>query len=559
MRPKIALLGLALILLSTQLVSAQATSCYDIWVDVDDIIMERADEDYFYFTIYNDYDEDFDIYAIEVWRDIGEFDITLIDYTEVIDAEGEGELTVKVETGNLNEESIGQAYIKIRGEFDDGTYCGFTQIDETYFDVIIEMDGSEPVCDDIAINAFNVYINENATKTVSFEIENLSDEDFELQDIDIEENNSYFDAEIYSKPDEIRDGDSEDFRVRIESNNVSGDRDGIVRLEAKGMFDNGDYCSFSSIDEEEFTVFVENGSGSGSNTGSTSTSDDVEIELVTSTVQVKKGRTGYATLFLENNTEENFLIDYISVFDSSSDFEADESGYEKTTPAFGSSYINVKVRAYDYASLGDYEAFLEIAGHFQNGERVHIFGESLSAFHVKIVERPIVEYTNPETTFQETCSYFSLIVPNETSINENGIVPITIDNRSYGRATIRLYGAGLEVQPKLISVPKRTLISENVIVSSTLNKTSLVYSIESPGCNMEKRTAIVSTGAEQNSGEEGSNGTGDGSGETSQSILPLDATGFVALGQAGAIVGVLVLAAAVIFLILKPKKPQTVF
>ncbi len=531
-----------------------------MWWNLDwheDITMERSDTDYFYFPIYNDYDEDFDIYAIEVWRDHGKFDITLVDYSEVIDAEDEGEITIKIETENLDDESLGQAYIKVRGEFGDETYCGFTHIDETYFDVDVEISSDEPECDDIKIEVSNVYMNENSTKTVSFEIENRSNEDFELYDIDLEENSGYFDAEIYSKPSVIRNRDNEDFRVRIESNSVSEDKQGTIRLEAKGRFDNGDYCSFSSIDEEEFTVFVDN--GSGSNSGSGSTLYNIEIELVTSTVKVEKGKTGYATLFLENNTGENFLIDYVNVFDSSSNFEADKSGYEKTVPAFGSSYINVKVRAYDYASLGDYEAFLEIAGHFQNGEQAHIFGDSLGAFNVEIIEKPIVKYTSPEPTTQETCSYFSLNVPNETVINENGTVLITIDNKSYGRATIRLYGAGLEVQPKLISIPKKTLITENVDVSSVLNNTTLVYSIEAPGCNLEKRTVIISTTAGQDNGEEDSKETGNGNEETSQSILPLDATGFVALGQAGAVIGILALAAAVIFLILRPKKPETVF
>ncbi len=556
MRLNIILLGLILILLSTQLVSVQAAACDNIWIDSEDIVMERSDTDYFYFPIYNDYDEDFDIYAIEVWRDNGEFGITLVDYTKIIDADDEGEITIKIETENLDDESLGQAYIKVRGEFDDGTYCGFTQIDETYFDVDVEMNKEEPGCNDIKIDTVNVYINENSTKTVSFEIENMSDEDFDLYDIDIEENSSYFDAEIYSKPSLVRDNDNEIFRVKIESNSVSGDRQETVKLEAKGRFDNGDYCSFSSIDEEEFTVFVENTSGSGS---TPDPQEDLEIVLIASTVQVKKGRTGYATLFLENNAEENFLIDYISVFDSSSNFEADESGYEKTVPAFGSSYINVKVKAYDYAALGDYEAFLEIAGHFQNGEQAHIFGDSLGAFHVEIVERRVVEYAEPAPVLQETCSYFSLIVPSETGIEGSGTIPITIDNRSYGRATIRLYGAGLEVQPKLISIPKKTLISENVLVSSVLNNTNLVYSIEAPGCNLEKRTLIISTTAEQDSSKEGNEETDEGSDKANQSILPLDATGFVALGQAGAIVGILALVVAIIFLIFRPKKPETIF
>jgi len=47
--------------------------------------------------------------------------------------------------------------------FDDETYCGFTQIDETYFDVDVEINAEEPRCNDIKIDAVNVYINENST------------------------------------------------------------------------------------------------------------------------------------------------------------------------------------------------------------------------------------------------------------------------------------------------------------------------------------------------------------------------------------------------------------
>ena len=59
MRPKIALLGLALILFSTQLASAQAATCDNIWIDAEDVTMDRDDTEYFYFPIYNDYDEEF--------------------------------------------------------------------------------------------------------------------------------------------------------------------------------------------------------------------------------------------------------------------------------------------------------------------------------------------------------------------------------------------------------------------------------------------------------------------------------------------------------------------
>lgn len=551
MKPHIILFGLALVLLSTQLGSAQAASCHDIEVEAEDVFVGRASTEYFYFPVHNYSDEDFDVYAAEVWKDSGEFEITLIDYPDEILADDSGELAIRVKTGNLDDESLGSAYVKIRGNFSDGTYCGFTSIGETYFDVTVEMDGGNAQCSDLRISAFDIYIPENSGKTVSFEVENRSDEDFDLDGIEVAESSGYFDAELYSKPSIVRDNDSETFRVKVSSNSVSGDRQGIVKLRAKGSFGNGAYCSYGSMEEETFTVFVEDGAGSGT----THYSSSRDIYFNSSTVRVEKGSTGTATLFIGNNSAENFSLDYVSVFDSSQNFSVETAGYERIVPAFGTAYVNVKAKAYDYAQAGKENAFIEARGHFQNGEIVEVFGDSLGVFQVEIVERQQHDYSD-SGAYSGACPYVSLIVPSEKAIGGSGTVFITIDNRGLERVDVRLYGAGLAVQPKLISVPKKTLVSESVSVSSVLPETILVYSIGTAGCGLEKMTKIVSTAAEQQPAEQAPDENNDGEEGASESGFPfgIDSTGFVALGQAGAVLGMLVLAAAVIYLILRPAR-----
>jgi len=549
MRPQV-LLGIIFVLFFGQFASAHTSYCNEVWVDAEDIFVERDDTAYFYFPIYNDADQAFTVREAIVYRQDGDFDIEIVDYPDEIEAGDEGELTIRVDTDNLDNESLGEAYVKVRGWFEDETYCGFGEVETVYFDVTVETGTGDSDCDDIEIRASNVSIGEDRTETVTFTIRNRSNEDFDLQDIDLAENSSYFDAWIYSKPSTIRDNDSETFRVRIESNRVSRDRQGTATLEAKGRFDDGSYCNYSSIEEENFTVYVEEDSGIDHGDGFVGGCRDIYLNA--GTVRVEQGSTSYRTVYLENDADEDFLIDFVSVFDSSGDIKAEENGYEKVVPANGSSYINVKIQAYDYAETGEEEAFLEVKGHFQGEQDCEPFGDGITTLSV-IVEEEDIGQGSTGTDFAGTCTYFSLIAPEAKTIDTSGTIEITIDNRTMERATVRLSGPGLTVQPQLISVPKYTLVTETVSVASVLSNTSLVYEIEALGCNQSKTTGIIATGIEQEKPAIGQDQTTEENGEK-QAIQAIEAlgVGFASLGSAGALIGLLALVAIAIYVIFKP-------
>lgn len=551
MRHNIILFGLVLIVLSSQLGSAQAlSSCNGIWIDAEDLTVERNDTEYFYFPIHNEEDEDFDIFGIQVWREDGEFEIALEDYPTTIKPDQEKELTIRIETGALDEESLGSAYIIVRGTFDDEKYCGYGSIGETHFDVTVEVDEEEvePGCRDVEIRARDVSVSENSTRIFTFQIENHSDKRFELYDIALDESNSYLNAEVYSKPGTIARNDEASFRVKIEAETVSRDRETDVEITARGRFSDGEYCSYSRIDTEEFTVSIDNSTG----TGSDPEPDDWEkcdnVYVNAGTVTVEKGKTAYETIFIENSAGENFLVDYASIFDLSPNLKAEEAGYAKVVPAFGNSSINAKVRAYDYAEIGRDEAFVEVRGHFQNGESCSISGQGLSSFLINIKE------SKPETTIigsagfaannEPVCSLVSLSVPASKDIGKSGTVPIVIDNRSMERINVRLSGPGITVEPQLISIPKKTLVNENVSVSSALSETTLVYSIESGNCNTTKSTRITADTGEKN--QEENQAQGD-----VKEVLEALSTGFIVLGQTGAALGIFVIAAIIAYLILR--------
>lgn len=509
--------------------TATAVSCSDIWADVQDVELERDEVRYFYFPVYNDSDEDFFVLEARAYRDFGDFDIDLVDYPDEIRAEDEGELTLRIESPKLDGRSDGMAYVQIRGQFEGGKYCHFSSIGEQEFEVDVETSQSDGECRGLEIEAGNVHLKENTAKRVFFSIYNGSDSDFELYGIDLVENSSYFDVEVYDEPSFVDARETESFEVRIEANSVSGDRQGTVTIRLRGRFEGGSYCNYLDAGQERFTVFVENYSGSGSS-GSCG-----ELFLNTSTIRVEQGKTVEARAYLENDSDEDFLIDYVEARDSSSGIRVEETGYEKRADAFGSAFINLEVEAYSYSETGSHDAEVEIRGHFQNGKSCSILG---SRGEIPVIVEEKVPVFEPVEQPVLDCTKISLIVPETAEIDGSGLIPITIDNRTMDRATVRLYGAGLTVQPNLISVPRYSTVSERVSVLSVLGETSLVYGINGLGCDSTQRTEIVNTAE-------------TGQDEAGEAIEALS-SGFLVLGQAMAILGLVIIAGLIAYFVLKP-------
>jgi len=539
MTKNFAFLGMLFVLFLAGLASANAASCSDIWVETEDLELERNETEYFYFPVHNDAEEDFSVLEARAYRDFGDFEIELEDYPDEIRDGGSGELTLRIETPRLDSRSDGEAYVRIRGQFEDGLYCHFSGIGEAEFEVDVERgsgsgDGSS--CNDIEIDVGNVHLNENSMKRAFFSIYNRSNRDFEVYGIDLEENSRFFDAEVYSQPGFVDARDRESFEVKIESESVSRDRQSPVTVQVRGRFESGDYCSYSGIREEDFTVHVENYSDTRPS-GSCN-----ELYLNASTIRVEQGKSKQSKIYLENDSDLDFLVDYVQVSDSSGEINAEEAGYEKRVDAFGNAYINVRVKAFDYSDTGRYEAEVEVRGRFQNGKSCSIYGEA-GEIPVTVEEKTPV-FMPAEETPLPTCTKFTLIAPQRAEIENSGTVPITIDNRTMDRATVRLYGPGLTVDPKLISVPRYSTISERVSVSSKLEETSLVYSIDALGCSTTQRTEI------RNSGE-----TGQEEAEIAepQSQEELDAlsTGLFVIGQGMAALGLIIIVGIAAYLILK--------
>jgi hypothetical protein len=556
MRPILVIAGIVLILLSLQLGSVQAAHCTDVFVDAQGVELSGNSTEYFYVPIYNDGSELFVPREVRVYREDADspFTLTVSDYSDEIEADGKGEIELRVVASGVDDDETGTAYIKIRGYLGD-EYCSFGEIEDAYFDVTVSTESTgTPSCGNIHMYASDVFIDENSAKTVSFTIENTSNKSFNLDGIEVSENSTYFDASIYSKPASIGSNRSETSRVRIEANQVSADRQGSVALRAKGSFSNGTYCHYDDSEEESFTVNVEN-IGTQPSPQPQLGNECQDIALDKHIVRAAQGETVYTTFQLRNFVRENFLVDYISIFDGSNNFKAEQNGYAKIVPASGSAFVNAKVQAYDFAVPGSREnAFVEVKGHFQNQESCSLSGNGLNTFEVIIEEKEAASFSEPAEFAQEECSLFSLIAPVSMKIDGNGSVPIVIVNKAYSRATILLYGPGLSITPSFISVAENSTISEDILVESKLPQSTLVFTVDTPLCKTEKRTVIINSKA-------AASATPAAPAAQPVPINPVDgaikgvqgamAAGFAVLNQNLALVGLVILVAIILFFILK--------
>ncbi len=550
MRPILIIAAIVLILLSLHLGSVQAAECGDAWVFAEDVSIEKNSTDYFYFTFYNDGDERFTVVEARAGIESGSFEIALTGAPGTVGAESEGELTVRVKT--LNNSSSGTAYVEIGGRFADGETCYFSEIERAYFEVTIESNGGNQTaeCGEVLIHANNVTMAEDSTKIVNFSIENTANKDFDLYDIAVEETSSYFNATLYSKPSKINKNESETFRVRIESESVNSNSQGSVSLKARGQFANGPYCAYSDIALKSFTVTVEN-AGTQPSSQPQPGNECPDIALDKHIVRVAQGETVYTTFQLRNFARENFLVDYISIFDGSNNFKAEQNGYAKVIPASGSAFVNVKVQAHDFAVPGRENAFVEVKGHFQNQESCSLSGNDLNTFEVIIEEKGTATESATADFTQDECSTFSLIAPVSMKIDGNGSVPIVIVNKAYSRATILLYGPSLSINPSFISVAENSTVSEGILVESKLPQSTLVFTVDSPLCKTEKRTVIINTKI----------AAPVAPAEKPVPINPVDgaiksvqgaiAAGFAVLNQNLALVGLVILIAIILYFIIK--------
>jgi hypothetical protein len=303
-----------------------------------------------------------------------------------------------------------------------------------------------------------------------------------------------------------------------------------------------------------------------------------DIKLGTSTITVEKGRSATKNFALSNNASERFFVDYVSVFDESQNFRAESNGFDREVKAGGIGAIGVKVNAYSSAGAVKEKAFISIKGHFASGGICNL-GETEKEFLVKVVEAetnnyqfeaseersenetgPAYEgYSTPSLPYySDYCNGFVIRVPSTKTIQQSSTIALEIENNTPHRATVRLSGENIGVEPSLLSVPSGFKSKDYKISVFAPESGTLYYEIETFNCMARKSTAILRQETTQTAEQTGlpvEQGTSVKSPEEPQkegqeakkgTLQAIAGTALAVLGQNSAALGLLALAIAVL-------------
>tara|TARA_Y100000310_G_C20702595_1_gene831338 strand:- start:6943 stop:10434 length:3492 start_codon:yes stop_codon:yes gene_type:complete len=293
-----------------------SNSCSDIDFKQRTVSMDESDRETFRFDVENNGNDDFRITDVDVTETSSYLSIVDFDDRGTIRDNDELALEIELRSNNVSSDRTATVYVDLRGEFDDGRSCSFSQIGRESFRVEIENSGSgsSNICNDIEIDASDVTIAEDSSRTKIIRIKNENNRSFDVDNITVSESNSYFNISIRDEPERISANDEEELEIRIYTNNVSRDKSGDVEIRVSGEFSNGVNCSSSRI-TEEFRVTVDN-RGSGSSDDDDRDDEDfdgsVKIDFSNNFAILEEGQTKNINVTIKNGLDNRQCFDLSS-------------------------------------------------------------------------------------------------------------------------------------------------------------------------------------------------------------------------------------------------------
>ena len=168
-------------------------------------------------------------------------------------------------------------------------------------------------CSQVRVSTSTIFMDEQETERVTFDIRNDSDEDFEITALEVSETSPYITVGNADYPDTIDADGTGELSFTLRSLSVSGDREATVSIEMRGHFDGDNSCGHGDIPAKSFRVVIdEGGSGSGN-----AVCSDISIEADDITVNENSGTT--RTFEISNDSDRTFNISTIRAMEDSSD------------------------------------------------------------------------------------------------------------------------------------------------------------------------------------------------------------------------------------------------
>ena len=230
------------------------------------------------------------------------------------------------------------------------------------FRVEVASDGGPGgMCEDIVPRTRTIFMDESDTTFVSFDIDNRSDEDFTVNDIDVFESSQYLSVSNIDFDESIEEDETGELSFDLRSTSITFDREATVSIEITGEFDDGTECRFRDVPLKTFRVQIDN---SGNSSNDDALCEDIGIDMQDLSVDEDERTTESFTI--RNDNSRSFTIDTLRATEDSSKVTigivkrrssiggGDEEEYDMTITTQGvTSTTNVPVE-------------IEVSGRFSN-------------------------------------------------------------------------------------------------------------------------------------------------------------------------------------------------
>lgn len=246
----------------------------------------------------------------------------------------------------------GTNYVTIRAEDSDGL------ADEAVARIEVVEDGRNGSCSSgIRAITNDIELSENSSEGDSFRIENNSSRDFYIDEINVYDSISYFEADEDSYPSRI---DSDDYGILdldVHAYSVSYTRSNDAYIRVRGHFSNDSGC------EKTFSFRVrvlDEGSGSAG-------ADCPDMGFYTNDFDMYENSSASKTFTIRNDSDRDFTIDNVYANDSSSYFTVSEESTLSKVYANSSATFRVNANSSGVSQDITGKAKVSLNGRFSNG------------------------------------------------------------------------------------------------------------------------------------------------------------------------------------------------
>ncbi|GEM_PF-2715811 len=415
--------------------------CSDIGIQTFNFHVPESSTTYKILNISNDSSDNFIIEDAQV-RDNSSFFSLDRTYQSTVNPNSGSDLRLIVYSTSVSSQQSGTGYVKLRGYFQDGGSCSFSDIGEKSFTVTVD-DSSSGSCGNIDLETENVFADEDNTEYNTFSINNNSDRSFTVEEVRIGENSQYYSQNIENFDQTITPNSTGDVRVKTIANSVSGNKTDSSTLEVRGHFSDGNTCSLSDLQKSFLTkVSDTENNGDEEDNGESTSAECEDLAIESHSVSVNENDSVFETFFLRNSAARNFYIDAINVYDNDSGFAASALDFDKTAYRTGEkAAINFKAQAYDATSDYSGKAFVQVRGHYSNGQTCSYSSIGTKEFSVEV--NTVASYSPapiqplPAKKAVEIINY-----PSNVEFANNTFIAVTVKNNSVYAKSITLGFSG---------------------------------------------------------------------------------------------------------------------